>query len=173
MFQAIVNKTGILTVALLVFLAGLAPDFSYSQIPKKLSPPKDDPVEITSDRMRSDDGGQKIVFSGNVKAMWGDLTILSDVLEVYNPDSDDKTDQIIAIGNVVITRGEKKAKGDKAIYLDKAQKIILTGNPKAIAWEGKNVIEGKEMIFLLESDRLVVNERVRMKIYPKKESGEK
>ena len=29
------------------------------------------------------------------------------------------------------------------------------------------MIEGREMIFLLDKDRFVVNERVRMKIYPK------
>ena len=106
-----------------------------------------------------------------MEGKWGELIILSDVLEVYNPDSDSKTDQIVAIGNVKITRGEKKAKGDRAVYLDKAQKIILTGNPKAVAWEGKNTVEGKEMIFLLDSDLFVVNERVRMKIFPKEEQG--
>ena len=45
------------------------------------------------------------------------------------------------------------------------QKIILTGTPKAMAWEGKDIIEGREMIFLLKKDRFVVNERVRAKIY--------
>ena len=30
-----------------------------------------DPLEITSDRMRSEDGGIKIIFSGNVVGYWG------------------------------------------------------------------------------------------------------
>ena len=34
-----------------------------------------------------------------------------------------------------------------------------------------NMIEGREMIFLLEKDRFVVNQRVRMKIYPKDEKN--
>jgi hypothetical protein len=33
------------------------------------------------------------------------------------------------------------------------------------------MIEGREMIFLLEKDRFVVNQRVRMKIYPKDEKN--
>ena len=130
---------------------------------------KKDPVEITSDRMRSEDGGLKIIFSGNVVGYWGELKITSDILEVYNTQDKKETEEIVAIGNVFITRGTRRAKGDKAIYLDKLQKIILTGTPKATAWEESNMIEGREMIFLLEKDRFVANNRVRMKIYPKDE----
>ena len=126
-----------------------------------------DPVEITSDRMRSEDGGIKIIFSGNVVANKGDLKITSDIMEIYNTEDKKETEEIVAIGNVFITRGLKRAKGDKAVYLDKLQKIILTGTPKATAWEESNMIEGRELIFLLEKDRFFANNRVRMKIYPK------
>jgi lipopolysaccharide export system protein LptA len=128
---------------------------------------KKNPVEINSDRMRSEDGGLKIIFSGNVVGYWGDLKITCDILEVYNTKDKKETEEIVALGNVFITRGLKRAKGDKAIYLDKLQKIILTGTPKATAWEEANMIEGREMIFLLDKDRFVANDRVRMKIYPK------
>ncbi len=135
--------------------------------PHSFAKDKKDPVEITSDRMRSEDGGLKIIFSGNVEGYWGDLKITCDILEVYNTPDKKETEEIVAIGNVFITRGLKRAKGDKAIYLDKLQKIILTGTPKATAWEEANMIEGREMIFLLDKDRFVANDRVRMKIYPK------
>lgn len=159
-------------VFLLVFLVSLLAEVSHSQISlaEPVKPQEEEPIEISSERMRSENGGQKIIFSGNVVARWGELEIISDILEIYNSKDSNQTDEIIAIGHVTITRGDRKAKGDRAIYLDKAQKIILTGTPKAIAWEGKTVIEGREMIFLLNSDRFVVNERVRMKIYPKEKS---
>lgn len=150
----------IITIALFFILG--APPFSVAKEKKEK-----DPVEITSDRMRSEDGGIKIIFSGNVEGYWGDLKITSDILEVYNTQDKKETEEIVAIGNVFITRGLKRAKGDKAIYLDKLQKIILTGTPKATAWEEDNMIEGREMIFLLDKDRFVANDRVRMKIYPK------
>ena len=35
------------------------------------------------------------------------------------------------------------------------------------------MIEGREMIFLLEKDRFVANNRVRMKIYPKNKKDKK
>ena len=132
-----------------------------------------DPLEITSDSMRSEDGGIKIIFIGNVVATRGNLKITSDILEIYNTQDKKETEEIIAIGNVFITRDLKRGKGDKAIYIDKLQKIILTGTPKAIAWEETNMIEGRELIFLLEKDRFFANNRVRMKIYPKDKKDKK
>ena len=150
-----------------IHIVAMALIISLTIISISLSKEKKDPVEITSDRMRSEDGGLKIIFSGNVVGYWGDLKITSDILEIYNTQDKKETEEIVAIGNVFITRGLKQAKGDKAIYLDKLQKIILTGTPKATAWEESNMIEGREMIFLLDKDRFVANNRVRMKIYPK------
>ena len=132
-----------------------------------------DPLEITSDRMRSEDGGIKIIFIGNVVAIRGNLKITSDILEIYNTQDKKETEEIIAIGNVFITRDLKRGKGDKAIYIDKLQKIILTGTPKAIAWEENNMIEGRELIFLLEKDRFFANNRVFMKIYPNDKKDKK
>lgn len=123
--------------------------------------------------MRSEDSGRKIIFSGNVVGIWGDVQITSDILEVYNSEDKKETEEIVAIGNVDVVRGEKRAKGDRAVYLDKLQKIILTGTPKAIAWEGNDIIEGREMIFLIDKDRFVVNERVRVKLFPKEKDKEK
>jgi len=118
--------------------------------------------------MRSENGGQKIIFSGNVAVTKEGISITSDILEVYNTPDKKQTQEIVAIGNVKISRGDKKAKGDRAVYLEHLQKIILTGNPKAVAWEADNIIEGREMIFLMDKDRFVVNERVRAKLFPQK-----
>ena len=125
------------------------------------------PIEITSERMRSENGGQKIIFSGKVVAIKADMKITADIIEVYNTPDKKQTEELVAIGNVSITQGDNKAKGDRAVYLNQLQKIILTGSPKALAWQGKDLIEGREMIFLLKKDRFVVNERVRAKLFQK------
>jgi lipopolysaccharide transport protein LptA len=161
----------ILTIVLTFSL--LIPSILLSKEVKNKKGENKEPLEITSDRMRSEDGGIKIIFMGNVVGYWGDLKITSDILEIYNTEDKKETEEIIAIGNVFITRGLKRGKGDKAIYIDKLQKIILTGTPKAIAWQESNMIEGRELIFLLEKDRFFANKRVRMKIYPKDKKGKK
>ena len=155
-------------IVFMTLILATSPSIAKEQNPQKSNTDKE-PLEITSDRMRSENGGIKIIFSGNVESYKGDLKITSDIMEVYNSDETKETDEVVALGNVFITRGLKKAKGDRAVYIDKLQKIILTGTPKAIAWEEENMIEGREMIFLLDKDRFVVNERVRMKLYPKDE----
>ncbi len=136
------------------------------------------PVEVTSDRMRSENKGEKIVFSGNVIGRWGNMEIRSDILEIYDrPEDKGGSDEVVAIGNVKLKKENKRAEGDRAVYYDSAQKVILTGSPKAYAWEDDNKIEGREMIFLLEEDRFLVKDRVIMKFYPKdskdKSSGKK
>ena len=156
---------------------GLSPAFSLPLAGKPAADGNKNPIEITSDRMRSENQNRKIIFSGNVKSKWGDLEIQSDVLEIYTLSPDRKKasannkvvgnqqlEEIVALGNVRIKKGDRRAKGDKAIYFDRQQKIILTGTPKAMAWEGENIIEGREMIFFLERDRFVVNERVIFKM---------
>lgn len=166
-----IKKQAFYIAIIFLILGFLTPESGSSQgiLDKNSGEKEDKPVEITSDRMRSEDGGVKIIFSGNVIGIWGELTITSDILEIYNSEeTKSQTDEIVAIGNVFITKNTKRAKGDRAVYLDKLQKIILTGKPHATAWEEKNIIEGKEMIFLLEQDRFVVNQRVRMKLFPKK-----
>ena len=149
-------------------LLAAPPGFSQEGKKKKFSnKDRQEPIEITSDRMRSENGGQKIVFSGNVVIVQAGMAITADIMEVYNTPDKKQTEEIVAIGNVDIVRGKKRMKGDRAVYLYQLQKIILTGSPKAIAWEGNDTIEGREMIFLIEKDRFVVNERVRAKLFPK------
>ena len=160
----------IFCAALTLGLFNLYTPLGFSQPTKDKTHPKDSspPIEITSDRMRSENGGQKIIFSGNVSITKDDMVITSDIIEVYSTSDKKQTNEIVAIGHVEISRGNKKAKGDRAVYLKHLQKIILTGNPKAIAWEGDNIIEGREMIFLIKKDRFVVNERVHAKLFPKR-----
>lgn len=143
------------------------------------------PIEIQSDKLQSEDEGKKFIFSGNVFSVWGDLEIKSDILEVYsNPkgkagqkqttedisQAGQDLDKIIAIGNVNIKKGDRRAKGDRAYYDNKKQIIIITGEPNATAWEGKNIIRGKKMIFVMEKDLFKVEGRVNVVIIPKKSS---
>ena len=163
------NKAMTYTSLFLAFtLLAAPPGFSQEGKKKIISnKARQGAIEITSDRMRSENGGQKIIFSGNVVIAQSGMAITADIMEVYNTLDKKQTEEIVAIGNVAIVRGEKRMKGDRAVYLYQLQKIILTGSPKAIAWEGKDTIEGREMIFLIEKDRFIVNERVRAKLFPK------
>jgi lipopolysaccharide transport protein LptA len=176
LFMTPLSRRPLFYLILIISLSILATSNVYSQqSSNKKSGKKADssPIHITSDRMRSENGGQKIIFSGHVEAVRDDMTITSDIMEVYNTPDKKQTEEIVAIGNVEIVRCDKRAKGDRAVYLDQLQKIILTGTPNAVAWEGEDIIKGREMIFLIEKDRFMVNGRVRTKIFPKSDEKRK
>ncbi|MGV7221244.1 MAG: LptA/OstA family protein [Nitrospinales bacterium] len=157
--------------------------FSQSTSINADSPGDDEPIEINADRMRSMNNGEKIIFSGNVVGVWGDLEIRSDIFELYTEKKKKKSkkdkkdgqslEKVIAIGKVAIKRGTTRAKGDRATYYVDEEKIELTGTPKASAWEDGNKIEGKEMIFLLDEDRVVINGRVEAIFFTSKKSPSK
>ena len=171
-------------------LLGMPPENAFSATTKDAlkKGQKKKPIEIQSDKLRSENEGKKFIFTGNVLSTWGDLEIKSDILEVYtNPKpkvdrkkaTDDVSqagqdlDKIIAIGNVDIKKGDRRAKGDRAHYDNKRQIIIVTGEPNATAWEGENIIRGRKMTFVLEEDLFKVEGRVNLVLNPKNPPPEK
>ena len=154
--------------------------------PKISAEEKKQPIEIQSDKLRSENEGKKIIFSGNVVSTWGDLEIQSDTLEVYADPKSQKNkprkaskdqpqqdiEKVIAIGNVKVKKGDRRAEGDRADYDNKQQSIIITGDPNAVAWEGPNIIKGKQMTFFLEKNMFEVtsagepNKRVSVTLFP-------
>lgn len=140
-------------------------------------------LEITSDKMRTENNGRKIIFTGNVRGTWEDVVLTSEILEVYtqpaektgkpaatkgdDPSRGQELEKIIALNNVDVVKGTKRARGDKAVYYDKEQKMILTGTPHATAWEKENILEGPEMIFYMNEDRFEVTNGVKLILFPK------
>lgn len=74
----------------------------------------------------------------------GQLSITSDAQEANT-----KTGEIVAIGNVHIDYPVKKvtATADRAVYLTKEKKIILTGNVRAI--QDKNRINSETLTYFI------------------------
>lgn len=66
---------------------------------------------------------------------------------------------IDATGNVVMQKGEKNAKSQKAVYHQRDDKLVLTGGPEA--WETGYRVTGSKMTMFLKEDRSIVeNSRV-------------
>jgi lipopolysaccharide export system protein LptA len=172
---------------LVLFLLLMANHFLYAQdsSDKKNIIKKNEPIEITSDRMEAFHEKKMVVFSGNAIAKQGDIILKSDKLFLYyknEPGKKDKIgtkeietsgelDKIEAKGNVVITQKERRATSEEASYNQESGQIIMTGN--AILREGKNTITGCKVIVYTNEDRGAVvpctsgkNERVKAVIHP-------
>lgn len=144
---------------------------------QKLSKSKNNslPIEITSEKMISDQKTNKIVFTGSVVAKQGKLTIFSDKMTVYNDKKRKKIDRIVARGNVRIEKEDRSATGENAVYIEKEGRITLTGNPRA--WENNNEIIATEMIFLVDEDRFIVKgskeNKIKLTFFPEEKNGKK
>lgn len=61
---------------------------------------------------------------------------------------------IDASGNVVMQQGSKRAKSKKALYYQREEKLVLTGEPEV--WEEGYRVTGTKMTMLLKEDRSIV-----------------
>lgn len=109
------------------------------------------PTKITSDVMRVEQGGAKVVFSGNVVVTRPDMTIRSTNLTVYVPketvDAKDKgagqgrIERIVAEGDVRIEREGRTGNCAAATWFEDQGLLVMEGDP--VLREGDNAIEGK------------------------------
>ena len=133
----------------------------------------DQPLRISSQALEADNKNQVIIFTGNVVAKQGELTIHADVARVYYEKKEEGNDvrEIVASGNVKIYQGDRLATAQKAVLNNREQKIVLTGQPKV--WQGKDMVSGEKIIVLLDEDKSFVeggpDRRVEVILYPKNE----
>lgn len=112
------------------------------------------PIVITSKTLMADNKTNIAVFEGSVVAKTEDIIIYSDKMTVFYNNSQGKVTKIYASGNVRVHKKERAIFSEEATYLDEEEKIIFTGEPKAV--EGENVITGVQITYFLKDDRSVV-----------------
>ncbi len=141
------------------------------------------PMVIKSKTLEADDKKKQIVFSGDVEAKRDDFTVLCRKLVVFYENKADKKksgevssqiDRIVATGAVKIVRAEGgTATGEKAVFYQKDEKLVLTGKP--VVKQGEDFVEGDVITLFLREDRSVVesegSKKVKAVIFPKKEKG--
>jgi lipopolysaccharide export system protein LptA len=136
------------------------------------------PLRITAARLEADQKEGVIIFSGQVKAIYGNSTLYADQLRVYfkakpaaakgtgppPPEQADKSplgdlgaekiDRIVAKGNVRLVQEDRVATGDEAIYYKDRDEVVLTGNPQL--WRAENTLKGERIIFNLKANKVLV-----------------
>jgi lipopolysaccharide export system protein LptA len=136
------------------------------------------PLRITAARLEADQKDGIIMFSGQVKAIYGDSTLYADQLRVYfktkpappkglapaAPEPADKSplgdlgaekiDRIVAKGNVRMVQEDRVATGDEAVYYKDRDEVVLLGNPQL--WRAENTLKGERIIFNLTTNKVLV-----------------
>ncbi len=138
----------------------------------------DEPLVIRSETLEIDNKNQRIIFTGNVDARRSTFTIQCQKMHLYYLGDeagktvgaeDIRVDRVVATGNVKITRFDGgEAMADEAVYYQKDDKVILTGNP--VVKQGEDFVEGSRITFYIGEKRSIVeslgDERVRAVIFP-------
>jgi lipopolysaccharide export system protein LptA len=172
------KRHGFLALAGLLVIFWAGSPLAYGAAPKKPGPEKEVPLHITAARLEADQTKGMVIFSGSVKAVYGDATLYSDQLQVYfkpkpappkgtptppqekagqSPLGDmggEKIDRIVAKGNVRMVQEDRVATGNEAIYYKDRDEVVLTGNPQL--WRAENTLKGERIIFKLETKKVLV-----------------
>jgi lipopolysaccharide export system protein LptA len=149
--------------------------------PPEPSPTPPAEIVITSESLTFKDHDNTAVFAGKVVMRKGDFVMHADQMVVHfdgtspatsaqksgkpsassSPANTDlpafgnRTVNLIdATGNVVIQRGEKRATSKKAVYHQRDETLVLTGDPEA--WEEGYRVTGTKMTMFLREDRSIV-----------------
>ncbi|AEA33535.1 lipopolysaccharide transport periplasmic protein LptA [Hippea maritima] len=165
-----VKKSIVFLAILLIGLNALAVN------PKSYIKKGNIPIHITADKLTAFDKKGLYIFEGGVVATRGDVRLTSDKMEVYKDKKTGDIGKVVCIGHVVITKQDKKATGDKAIYTASDSKVVLIGHAKVVS--GKNNITSDRIIYYLDRDYVVSQsdnktKRVEVIIYPNQKKGSK
>jgi len=122
-----------------------------------------DAVVIESNKLEIDNKQNIITFIGNVDARLETTTMQCQKMQVYfyyektsNPQNAKKKEpninRIIATGDVMIRRTDGQATAEKAVYYQKDEKVVLSGN--AMLKSGTELLEGPVITISLKEDRI-------------------
>jgi lipopolysaccharide export system protein LptA len=145
----------------------------------KKKPPEPQPITIRSNTLEVDNKLKVVTFTGEVNARKEDFVLDCQKMLVYyeNPPGQEKEaepgtkiSKIVAIGQVKIKRAQGgEATGDKAVYYQSEEKVVLTGRP--VVRQGKDFVEGDRITMFLKESRSIVesskDKKVKAVIFPK------
>ena len=171
---------------IMALLALLVLDARIGACAEKENTPAE-PIQIEADRMESFQKDNAVLFSGNVEATQGGLTIHADKMTVYYfsneeiakqpTDEKQKIKKLFASGNVEIQNEGWVATGDNVEFFQKERKVRLTGNSKVL--QGNNMVTGDSVLLYLDEGKSIVEksekkkgERVIAIIGPTEKTGE-
>jgi lipopolysaccharide transport protein LptA len=113
------------------------------------------PVVITSESLEVLVKKNLAVFEGSVVAHNDDMTLRAELMKVYSS-SDGDLLRIESEGSVKFVREGQVLTSDRAVYTEATRTMVFTGNPRAV--QQGNVLLGSSILYLLDEDRIKVQE---------------
>ena len=143
--------------------------FANEPIPKSN---RNQPIEITAQRLELLQEQRQSIFTGDVVAKQGEMTLYTEKLIVFFQKKQDQVERLEALGGVRVIQLDRIATAEKAIFQQEEETLVLIGNAKVK--QGRNQIIGDEITLYLKENRSLVKSskkgRVKAIIVPEKKS---
>jgi lipopolysaccharide export system protein LptA len=100
------------------------------------------PIQVSANTFEADMNAKTGTYIGNVIVVQGDMKLRADRVRVNVKDQ--KPEQIVATGNVVMTAPSGNAQGDNGVYDVRPRLVTLTGH--VVLTKQKNVMHGNKLV---------------------------
>ena len=110
------------------------------------------PVRVTCDDMVVQNRQQTARCKGHVRATRLAMILTCDQ-GLAHYDQDGHIVDLVCTGNVKMIEKDRIATGDKAVYVEEARTVELTGH--AVARQRDDVLTGEPLVFYVDEDRVV------------------
>ena len=131
---------------------------------------RNQPIEITAQQLEVLQQQRQSIFTGDVVAKQGDMTLYAEKLIVVFQKDQDQVERMDAIGGVRVIQLDRIATAKKAIFHQMEETLVLVGNAEVT--QGKNIISGDEITLYLKENRTLIKssekKRVKALIVPEK-----
>ena len=114
------------------------------------------PVDVEADRIEVQDRADRAIFSGNVVARQGNMTMSAARLTVaYTDTSGVDVQRLEASGGVMLRTPSETARGNFALYDVNRRIVTMTGGVQLT--QGQNRVQGGRLVLDLNSHRAVMD----------------
>jgi len=129
----------------------------------------DAPIKISAAQLEAfeREGGRRVIFTDDVRASQGDLSLTAQRLEAFYPPEQSQPDRLVATGGVVVVQENKTARCDQAIYHRDRQIVVCTGR-NAVLTQDDDQVQGREITFHLDTKTLTVKGNAQLRIQPER-----
>jgi len=129
---------------------------------------RNQPIEVTAQQLEMLQLQRQSVFTGDVVARQGEMTLYAQKLIIFLQPDEDQVERMEATGGVRILQLDRVATAEQVVFYQLDEMLILRGNAEVV--QGANKISGEEIRLYLRENRSVVKSsesgRVRATIVP-------
>ena len=137
---------------LMLYLSGVSLCACAEEVPAM----PEGPIEVTSRQMEADQNSRQVVFTGDVVAKRGGMTVYAERLTLFFVEAgkERRIERLEGEGGVRVVDGQRVATAQHLDYLQAQEKMILTGD--AQIHQGENLVAGEEIVLFLRDNRSLV-----------------